>query len=218
MAVINERFEAIVASTDDPEKRGRIKATCADFTGDPDAVLPDFIEPVFDWGWFYTPDVGEIVEIEVVTNDDTDEMPGASMILSPTIHWRNKRFYHTGDEDPRPINEQFTSSNYGKRRGFATPAGHVIMFDDTPGSEKVLITDKTGNVIEMKSAGLVIRSPSSIVYLGEGAEASGQPVIRGTDWQTWEVAHTHPDPLSGFTGPPVQPIPPTVLSSTTKVK
>jgi len=136
-----ERFVAQVVANNDDQFRGRIQVTCADLTGDPEAVLPVWVEPVFDWGWFAVPDVDEFVEVEVVTSTDDDESFGQSMIFEPQIHWRAKRFYHEGGETETPIHDDFKATDkYGKRRGFATPAGHILLFDDTDGEELVRLT------------------------------------------------------------------------------
>lgn len=142
MPDITERFIAKVVSNADPDHRGRIKVTCADLTGDPETELPDWVEPVHKWGWFTVPDVDELIEVEVVTQRDTDEIEGQSLVLMPTIQYRDTRFYNDKEEQGvvREIHEDFTSTNYGKRRGFATPKGHILMFDDTDGGERINLT------------------------------------------------------------------------------
>ncbi len=116
--------------------------TCEDLTGDPDSELPDWVEPVHRWGWFTVPDVDELVEVEVVSQRDSDEVEGQSLVLMPTVQYREVRFYNDNEEQGavRDIHEDFTSSNYGKRRGFATPKGHILMFDDTDGGERINLT------------------------------------------------------------------------------
>src|SRR5262249_40873187 len=46
-------------------------------------------------------------------------------------------------------------------------SGHQILLDDSPGAEKVTVTDKAGNSIEMSSTGVVIKSTA--VGIGGGA-------------------------------------------------
>jgi len=141
MPNVIEKYIAKVVANNDSEFRGRIKVTCADLTGDPEAVLPGWIEPLLDWGWFYVPDVDEHVEIEGVVSTDDDEVPGQSMIMNPQITWRGKRFYHEAEEAPTPVHDDFKQeTTYGKRRGFATPNGHILMFDDTDGAQQVRLT------------------------------------------------------------------------------
>jgi len=164
-----ERHTAVVSDNIDPETRGRIQVRSLSLLGSDDVVLHIWIEPCFDWGWFYVPDKGEQVEIEVVSGSDKDGIPGQAFLEAPDFRWRGKRFYDP-ERDPRlggpktPINNMFTSSNYGKRRGFATPAGHVLMFDDTPGQESVVLSWKNAlgqlQRIELKDG---------VVLLGENA-------------------------------------------------
>lgn len=137
-----ERYIAKVTAVDDPDQRGRIKATCPDLFGDTeeDSVLPDWIEPCHDWAWFYVPDVGEMIEIEVVANDENrDEQFGQASIEGLDVRWRGKRFYNTEADPARPVHEDF-KTNYGKRRGFATPRGHTFIFDDTEDDTRVELT------------------------------------------------------------------------------
>jgi len=140
-----EKFEAVVTSNDDPEKRGRVRIACAGLMGDEQEEVPNWVEPVSSWGWFVVPDVGEIIEIENIAGLSDDEQPGQSSIDNLDLRWHaSKRFW--GNEDAEegqgqtPIPEDFTSTNYGKRRGFATPVGHVLLFDDTSGALQVSLT------------------------------------------------------------------------------
>jgi hypothetical protein len=228
MPTIVEKFKAQVTENQDPEQRARIKIRCPDFLGVDDVDMPEWVEPCLDWGWFLIPDIDEIVEIEIVVSTDEDEVPYQSAIWDPTVTWRGKRFYGGEDtEAPRPVPEDF-KTNYGKRRGFATPAGHILLFDDTEGQEKIRLSlrlsegggneytfidfDKSGNII-LSNAG------DGLVLLGAGSEEAGAAafLVRGDEWKPWAETHTHPTG-TGPSGPPSQPIPPTVLSETTKVK
>jgi len=160
MSIRTEHYPAKVTDSDDPEKRGRIKVACAALLGDEESPLPMWVEPVPQWGWFIVPDVGEIVEVEVVTGSSEDEQPGQMAIDNLNIRWQGQRHYGNEEGDaPTPVPEDFTASNYGKRRGFATPGGHVLLFDDTEGDQKVSLTwhqdgkysfisfDKSGGII-----------------------------------------------------------------------
>jgi hypothetical protein len=180
--VTTEKFVAQVMANNDDELRGRIQVTCADLTGDPEAVLPIWIEPVFEWGMFLVPDVDEFVEIEIVTSTDDDESFGQSMIYEPRIHWRAKRFYHEGGDTETPIHADF-KTNYGKRRGFATPAGHILLFDDTDGSEFVSLSCKDGNVLILDSAGIRLGEAAT-----KGIARLDDLVVAGTSMSTWITA------------------------------
>ncbi len=140
-----EKYKAIVVAVDEEEDPpGYIRVACSGILEDEDTALPMAIAPAFDWGWFYIPDVGETVEIEVEVSSEQDESPSQFSIDNLNATWRNKRF-HTSDEteeptEPRPIPKDFTEKNYGKRRGFATPVGHIFLFDDTEGETKIYLT------------------------------------------------------------------------------
>lgn len=142
-----ERFEAVVSSNEDPDQRGRIQVTCPGLMGDDTTVLPVWLEPLHDWGWFYVPDVGEQVEIEILAQEDLEETPGQGTLEDPVPVWRSKRHLTDveleDDEDgsvPRPIHADFTATNYAKRRGFCTPWGHTFLFDDTDGDPRIVLT------------------------------------------------------------------------------
>jgi hypothetical protein len=136
---MTEHHLATVTATDDPEKRGRIRVTCVGLLGDDESDLPMWIEPVLDWGWFAIPDPGEQVEIEINVASDEDESYNQASIDQLDAKWRGGRYFG-GSENTQPvlINEFFKAS-YGKRRGFMTPWGHVMLFDDTEGSASIAI-------------------------------------------------------------------------------
>lgn len=139
-----ETHPAIVTANNDDQKRGRIRVACAELLGDLDADLPMWVEPIPDWGWFYVPDVGETVEIEVISgNAELDESFGQASIDALDVKWRGARFYgdQQGDgQQPTPVHPGFTGDTYGKRRGFATPFGHTFIFDDTDGSQTIILS------------------------------------------------------------------------------
>jgi len=129
MAEVYESHEARVTKTDDPDQRGRLKVTCPGITGDQDTELPQWLEPTLDWGWFYVPDIGELIEIEARSHADTDESWGQASIQNADLRWRGKRFYSPLAQEPLDVRPDF-QEHYGKQRGFCTPHGHVMVFDD----------------------------------------------------------------------------------------
>lgn len=169
--ISSEKHVAQVSNNQDPLQRGRIKVVCAAVIGDGATELPQWIEPDFEWGWFSVPDVGEFVDIEHTDSADDDESPGQSSIHVPNFRWKGRHWGGTDTDVPRPVPDDFTKSNYGKRRGFATPGGHVIMFDDTDGAKKVSITwhgkDKEFSYSAWDEDGSVIHSNKngSLIYL-----------------------------------------------------
>lgn len=150
MGIQTESYQAIVTKTDDPDKAGRIMVKCAGILGDEDSDLPDWVRPVMDWGWFYVPDIGEEVEIELTTDSDIDEVRLQASVSDADVRWRNKRTWSTDAEGQTPVPDDF-KSNYGKRRGFSTPAGHVFLFDDTDGKTTVYLTWSGGKDSGKKS-------------------------------------------------------------------
>jgi hypothetical protein len=144
MSIVWEKYDATVTVNEDDENRGRIRVACVGLLGDEEIELPMWVEPVLEWGFFLIPNVGETVEIEAAVSSDEDEINGQFSIDNLDIRWRGKRSY-TIDEpeneniEPTPIHPDFLS-NYGKRRGFSTPHGHIVMFDDDPKNPTLQIT------------------------------------------------------------------------------
>lgn len=191
-----EKFPATVVDNQDPETRGRIQVSCIGLLGSDEIKYNRWIDPRFDWGWFYVPDIGEEVEIVVVSSNDKDRSYGQGFIQAPDIHWEGKREYN----QDTPINDEF-KTNYGKRRGFASPAGNIVMFDDSTGQEKISISLKNGDIrIDLQNG---------IIQLGEGAV---EPVVLGTSFKTAYDTHTHSSAM-GPTGVPIVPLPANTLST-----
>lgn len=132
-----ESHVGTVVANKDPEQRGRIKCACVGLLGDEDEALPMWIPPVGEWGWFIVPDIGEQVELEFISREDDDESFLQASIANHDIRWRGRHWSPQAEGDQaRPIPDDF-KTNYGKRRGFTTPRGHVFLFDDTEGKEKI---------------------------------------------------------------------------------
>lgn len=149
-----EKYPAIVTNVEDPEHRGRFKVACVGILGDEKTEIPIFVEPSILWGWFVIPDIGESVEVEVVTRTPQDEHTGQASIDNLDLRWRGVRFdtdeeLETSEEqpthEPRPIHEELAATYEGdapdgKIRGFATPKGHILFFQDQDGEERISIT------------------------------------------------------------------------------
>lgn len=235
--MIQERHAAKVVSTDDPEKRGRVRVACSGVLGDEESDLPMWVEPLLPWGFFLVPDVGETVEIVIDTCGEQDEVFGQTSMENPDPKWLAARYYQKdeNEEGDRKVPADFTSKNYGKRRGFKTPAGHVLIFDDTSGDELVSLTCAYGpkasrktTVLSMDKAGTVtISTEGTVSVQANHAELKAQTVdivdgaddylVRGNALKTWLDGHTHPDGMGG-TGPPVVPLPASAISTQAKVK
>ncbi len=221
MTIFKATYPATVTFNEDPAKRGVIRVSCEGLLGNADEEVPINVEPAPAWGWFYVPDIGEIVEIEVSEGSSEDEQHEQFSIDNLDLKWRSVRYPNLeADEERnrRPVNPDFTSKNYGKRRGFATPAGHVLMFDDTEGDESISLKfqnkdaanafvtfDKTGairlidahgNIVELKQ-GVVVVVANLVEIAGKDEQA-----VLGTSFLPLYNAHTHPTP-AGPSGIPV---------------
>lgn len=225
-------YPAVVTFNKDPKKQGAIRVACVGLLGDDDVEVPVDVLPVHTWGWFYVPDIGELVEIECVEGSSEDEQHGQASIDNLDLKWRSARYYGNEEGDvPTPINPAFTSKNYGKRRGFATPAGHVFMFDDTEGQEEITLSWKDGSAfvtldakgtitLQNKAGATFVMNTTSdkIVVTAGTIELNGgeQAAVLGDLFKAYFDTHTHPTP-TGPSGPPIMPMPPTTLSEIVKL-
>lgn len=176
---IKEYHIGIVVDNADPEQRGRIKVRCDSLMG-LDVSLPDFIDPVFPYiggdglkgtaGWFFVPDIGVKVEIEITSSAHHDETFGSATVDSPDIKWRACVVAPGTDS----INSDFLGDNYPSRRGIITNAGHGILFDDTSGDPEVKIFQVNDfgtsflNFDEVGSATL-LTSKGMLLYMNQDA-------------------------------------------------
>lgn len=179
MPKIKEKFPARVTDNQDPEKRGRVRVTCSGLMGDDETVLPDWVEPAFSWGAFQVPDIGELIEIECNSIDDqAEDAPYQAFLENPDIKWSGTRFDSLEAGTPRPPDVLFTSKNYGKRRGFCTPAGHVLMFDDTDSDQAIILTWRKGDEytqLSMDKDGsiLLLDRKSNMIHLNAKDDEEG---------------------------------------------
>lgn len=160
---------AKVMSIADPEQRGRIQVASADLLGDEDTTMPEWIEPLLQWGWFTLPEVGDEVEVVYADSGETDEIRGQTSIVSPDIRWMGWR--------RRDDIDAIFKTNYGKRRGFKTKLG-TLYFDDSSAGEVLISCGSTATIkikadgtIEMTGTKMVLTTstPGSILFGGEGA-------------------------------------------------
>jgi len=161
----------IITDNADDERRGRVKVKCRTLLPD-DTEWPDWIEPVFPYlsssdqqkatgGWLFIPDIGIVVELEVVASAQRDEQRGAASFQIPDIRWRACVWSRGGDEMP----EEFTT-NYPNRRGFKTGRGHLLIFDDTDGAELVRLAHSSGSYFDML-AGKAVELMALSVVIGD---------------------------------------------------
>ena len=128
-----EIITATVDSLDTKSKDGSIWVKMAEMDG---GLYPYPVEPIWPPGagiWF--PDPGDTVEVLVPAGEDVIE-------LGHDVRYMGKRF------DPEhPVPSEF-KTNYGKRRGFKTLAGHLLIFDDKAGTITIK-NGKTSILLEM---------------------------------------------------------------------
>lgn len=117
-------YRAEVKKVDDPEERGRIQVQCPEVGHT--KVLPKWVEPSFmaagkNRGWFWPPEVGDSVWVSFERGDAG----------RPNLYFGG----WFGDKEV-PTELGYASKN-PKRRGFATRAGHTVIFNDEAGKESV---------------------------------------------------------------------------------
>lgn len=163
----------IVSDNNDPEMRGRVRVRCGTLVPD-DTEWPEWVEPLFpylsssdqnktDGGFFFIPDIGVVVELELEVTSARDEVPGQSSIDAPDIRWRACVWAHGTDVLP----DDFLA-NYPFRRGIKTSLGHMLLFDDTEDSplvrllqhnedgESFLDFDENGSALLLTSLGMML--------------------------------------------------------------
>lgn len=129
-----------VTKTDDPAKAGRVKCELAELDGQ---EYPEWIDPIFPAGWVWLPNQGDTVVILRPDGDDWVEFPEELVYLGEPY-----------DED-HPVPDDFMD-NYGKRRGFKTKAGHLLIVDDTQGKEEITIAHKETLMFSLTNAGIFL--------------------------------------------------------------
>jgi len=223
----------VVTNVEDPEQRGRIKARCPGLVRT-DRELPYWIEPCFPYvssklaGWFFPPDEGDQVELEVTDSMKSDEMPGESSLVAPNARYR-AALYNEAQQLPDDF-----KTNYPKRRGIRTPAGNILLFDDTEGQEQALLQDKSGNSLLLSTNGVKVLSKDGhyIEWKASGIEmeAAGikvgagatEHLVKGETLVNWITStlipifsgHVHP---TAAPGPPSPPSPPPLTPPPTSV-
>lgn len=123
-------YRALVLRNDDPEERHRIQISCPSVGHDPEVPVDVWVDPAVDvtgdrMGWFNPPLVGSTVRVEFDNGN-----PGL-----PKAYYGG---WWTKPAGTSPVPAEFGYVD-GKpqKRGFRSRAGHVLLFDDTPGKEKV---------------------------------------------------------------------------------
>lgn len=247
MTQYRSRHKAIVLRNNDPEKLGNVWVQCqtlAAYTTE----LPFPIKPAPLYltdgapngtgfgGMFFVPEVGSEVEIEVFDGTSDDDTFGESALVAP-----DALYYPTIPTVGQDIPVEF-KTNYPKRGGLKTAAGHVILFDNTDGQEMVQIIGNFGKAkqtkITLTKDKVLIDNPDAVLTLAvkninldlnaDSHLVRGEDLLNAikTGIKAIFDVHTHPfvgvpPGASGVTLPPPAPmtdIPTSALSANHKVK
>lgn len=201
MTISRSRHRAIVTQNEDPEKIGRIIVKCQTLISF-EEELPFWIEPapVFvtkespgngrgGGGFFFVPEIGSEVELDVLDNTSSDQQAGESFLQTPDIRYIAPPFSTTQN-----IPGEFTDG-YPKRCGIKTSAGHVILFDNTDGKEELDIIASFSNaqtvfrmvkdLVTLTNAEATFTMAMKLINLGANANDA---VILGTTYRSAESA------------------------------
>jgi uncharacterized protein involved in type VI secretion and phage assembly len=176
----------VVSSIDDPDGLGRVRVQFPWLKEDVEsrwARLVSFMAGA-DRGGVFRPEVGD--EVLVVFEHGDLRFP---YILGGVWNGRDAMPSERGGDGPNDI------------RLIKSRSGHTIILDDTSGSEKITVTDKSGNSVELSSSGVVIKSDA----IRFGSSGASESMVLGDAFMQLFNTHTHGTGV-GPSGPPAQPM------------
>lgn len=152
------KYRAFVSDNADPEKMGRCKLVVPSVMG----------ETVSAWALPCTPyggaaNIGAIAVPPAGAQVIAEFMEGD--ISSPL--WTGT-FWRKADELP----EEFAANNEPSAKAMRTESGHVLLFEDKSGEEKVMLRSSAEAVLEMDSSGSMSLTDSGGATVTLDAEAS----------------------------------------------
>lgn len=156
---LNDRQTATVDKNEDQGKAGRVICKSASMDGD---QYPLPLEAVMPPGLIAHPHPGDTLEIELPEGEDIVEHPQEAK-------WLGKRW-----DDANDYPTKF-KTNYPDRRGFYTPGGHYLIFDDK--DQKIILESQGGNTITIDDKAGKISVSAPLIEL---ATAPLEPLVLGT--------------------------------------
>lgn len=181
------KYRGTVFARNDPDRLGRLRLKVPSLLGD---AVTGWAWPVSPFagaghGFFFMPNVGDLVWVEFAEGELEHPL------------WTGG-----GWAKPRGEVEVPTEAlgSYPDQRVLRTPSGSVIIFDDTSGSEKIVVRAKPGCDITIDPrAGTITIKAGTVLIQSDG----GSPQELATKHFVNEVfnIHTHPTTL-GPSGPP----------------
>jgi uncharacterized protein involved in type VI secretion and phage assembly len=121
-----------------------------------DRTTPEFFvwaRPCFPYGHFFVPEVGDKVWVAFEHGD-----PTAPVWLG--IWYPSGAVPAEANVSP-PV-----------RRVIRSAKGHLVILDDTSGSEKLILQDKAGNRVELRNDGVLIKCVADLTI-----DASGKAIV-----------------------------------------
>ncbi len=176
----------VVSNIDDPESMGRVKVRFPWLKEDDESRWARLVSLMAgpDRGAVFRPEVGD--EVLLVFEHGDMRFP---YVLGGV--WNGK--------DAMPKERGSDSSN--DLRVIKSRSGHTFVFDDSPGGEKVTITDKNGNTLELSSSGLVVKSDA----IKLGSAGASESLVLGDAFMQLFNSHTHGTGV-GPSSPPATPM------------
>lgn len=181
------KYRGIVHDRVDPEKLGRLRLKVPSLLGD---AITGWAWPVSPaagagHGFFFVPRVGDLVWVEFAEGELEHPL------------WTGGGWARPGHASEVPAE---ALEGYPDRRVLRTPSGSVVIFDDTAGSEKIVVRAKAGCDIAIDPvAGTITVTAGTVLIQRDG----GSPQELATKHFVLDVfnLHTHPTAV-GPSGPP----------------
>jgi uncharacterized protein involved in type VI secretion and phage assembly len=177
------KYRGFVEDRNDPEQLGRLKVRVPSILGDGITGWAFPVSPYAgaDLGWFFIPQNGDLVWVEFAEGELEHPL------------WTGCGWTKPGGSTEVP---QEAQSSYPDAQVIKTKSGHIIILDDTSGSEKITIRAKANCEITI--------DPNNDLVTVTAQNVTGQPQELATKAFVQQVfdLHTHPSGV-GPTGPPL---------------